>query len=516
MVYPLIVAPAWIVLGNGLDAYRAALVVNSLVMSLAAVPAFLLARLVVERRAALLVAAGAVLVPTMALTGSAMTENAAYPLFLTALWLMARAVRSPTIPAQGGALGSLVLLVLTRVQGVALAPAFVASVLTYAILLDARSRRSYLLRYTPTATLLGIGLLGAAVISAAGWGERVLAGRSGAAGDVVLSDLPRQLGLHLGGLLVMVAVVPFVATGVMIAVGLSRRAPERYRLYASIAWPALAGTLGLVTIVGTAIDLDGVEGVNERYVFYLVPLLLIGLAAWFEARPGLGRLAVLILSGAVVVVALLPFDKLDADATFSPVLALWVALSLPGVLAGLFVGSARFCVGRPLALARPSRHASRGDVDGLVAGAGDHRGRRRLSASRRHGDCVGGERADVGRRRSAVRRVRRGALGPALDASAPDPDYFPLMVAASLNHSVGRFLRLGNETFYEPCAADDAGHGGGRRHPCRSTGERVTARFVLVPCSVDVAGRVVARGAHGRLALVRTDGEQLRVSARDC
>ena len=74
-----IVAPAWIVLGNGLDAYRAALVVNALVMSLAAVPAYLLARLVVERRAALLVAAGAVLVPTMALTGSVMTENAAYP-----------------------------------------------------------------------------------------------------------------------------------------------------------------------------------------------------------------------------------------------------------------------------------------------------------------------------------------------------------------------------------------------------------------------------------------------------
>ena len=190
----------------------------------------------------------------------------------------------------------------------------------------------------------------------------MLAGRSGAAGDVVLAELPRQLGLHLGGLLVMVAVVPFVASGVMIAVGLSRRAPERYRLYASIAWPALAGTLGLVTIVGTAIDLDGAEGVNERYVFYLVPLLLIGLAAWFEARPGRGRLALLILTAAVVVVALLPFDELAADATFyAPSLAPWVALALPGVLAAAArrVGAAR--AGRPLAPARRSRHARRGD-----------------------------------------------------------------------------------------------------------------------------------------------------------
>ncbi len=138
VVYPLIVAPAWLLRENGLDAYRAALVVNALVMSLAAVPAFLFARLVVARRAALLVAAGAVLVPTMALTGSVMTENAAYPLFLTALWLMARAVRSPTLPAQGAALGCLALLVLTRVQGVVLAPAFVVGVATYAVLLDGR------------------------------------------------------------------------------------------------------------------------------------------------------------------------------------------------------------------------------------------------------------------------------------------------------------------------------------------------------------------------------------------
>ena len=164
VIYPLIVAPAWVVFGNGLDAYRAALVVNALVMSLAAVPAYLLGRLVVERRGAVLVAAGTVLVPTMALTGSVMTENAAYPLFLATLWLMARAVRSSTLPAQGAALGALALLVLTRVQGVALAPAFVAAVVTYATLLDARSRRTYLLRFTPTATVLGIAVLGVAVI----------------------------------------------------------------------------------------------------------------------------------------------------------------------------------------------------------------------------------------------------------------------------------------------------------------------------------------------------------------
>ena len=44
---------------------------------------------------------------------------------------------------------------------------------------------------------------------------------------LVLSAIRRQFDLQVGGLLVMVAVVPFVATVVMIGAGLSRRAPER-------------------------------------------------------------------------------------------------------------------------------------------------------------------------------------------------------------------------------------------------------------------------------------------------
>ena len=113
----------------------------------------------------------------------------------------------------------------------------------------------------------------------------------------------------------------------------------------------LVGTLGLVTIVGTAIVIDGVEGVNERYVFYLVPLLLIGLAAWFEAKPERGRLALLILTAAVVVVALLPFDKLAVDATFyAPSLCAVGCASAAGLVRGAARGVCAALAGRPLAL----------------------------------------------------------------------------------------------------------------------------------------------------------------------
>ena len=507
------------VFGNGLDAYRAALVINAIVMSLAAVPAYLLGCLVVGRRAALLVAAGAVLVPTMALTGSVMTENAAYPLFLTAVWLMARAVRSPTVAAQGILFAVLTLLVLARVQGVALVPAFVAAVVTYAILLDAPARRSYLLRFAPTAIVLGLGILGVATIVAAGWSEKVLAGHSEAGGHLVLAEVPRQFGLQLGGLLVMVAVVPFVASVVMIAVGLSRRADERYRLYASIAWPVIAGTLGLVAIVGTAIVIDGVEGVNERYVFYLAPLLFLGLAAWFEAETRTRTLGVARpdRGGRRCRAAPLRQAPCRRDVLCAS-LAPWVALPLRGVLAAAVRRVGAVPAGCPLAPARWARCASRDDLDGLVAGAPGGRRCWRLPAARRHRKSDdGGRRADLvddavpAGRSVAVLWDRRSAV------SAPDPGYFPLMVTAALNDSVGRFLRLGNDTVYEkwlPTRRIGVGRDGTLAY---STGRSRPSAFVLVPCSLGVvAGRSVARAADGGLTLVRTDGKPLRVRARHC
>jgi hypothetical protein len=514
-VYPLLVAPAWLLFQDGLAAYHAALVVNSLVMSLAAVPAFLFARMVVTRRAAILVAAGAVLVPMLVLTGSVMTENAAYPLFLLTLWLMARAVLTPTLAAQAATLAGLAALVLTRVQGVALVPAFVAAVATYTVLLEDGTRRPYLRRFAPSAAVLGVGLLGAVVVSVAGWGHEVLAGRSGAAGDVVPSEVPRQLGLQLGGLILMVAVVPFVATAVMIAAGLSRRAPERYRLFASIAWPTLTGTLALVAIVATAIALDGAEGVNSRYLFYLAPLLLTGFAAWYEATPGRGRTAVAVLAVATLVVALLPFDDLAVDATlYAPSLAPWVALAPSGVLGQVVVGTAVLILGLVwLRLgSRGARVATVWTASWLalvtVVAVGGSRQHADVAIAALAGD--GPAWIDHATPPGASVAVLWDQRTP---ASAPDRDYYPLMVAAVLDRSVGPFLRLGDDTFYEPWLPTTPVTRRSDMTLAGPTGELVRARFVLVPCNVGVAGRVVARGANGRLALVRTDGRPLRVGA---
>ena len=124
VVYPALVAPAWVLFDDPVTAYHAALVINALVMSSAAIAGYLLARLFVPPRTSLVVAAMTVLVPSMAYTGVVMTENAFYPLFLWTMLAIARAVRRPTVTAQLLVLSCIAVVVATRIQGFALAGAY--------------------------------------------------------------------------------------------------------------------------------------------------------------------------------------------------------------------------------------------------------------------------------------------------------------------------------------------------------------------------------------------------------
>ena len=85
-VYPVLIAPALAALHVGPDARtHAAKAINAVVMSLAAVPAYFLARRLLSRRGSRSAPRRSrVLVPSMLYTGMLMTENAFYPLFLLA------------------------------------------------------------------------------------------------------------------------------------------------------------------------------------------------------------------------------------------------------------------------------------------------------------------------------------------------------------------------------------------------------------------------------------------------
>ena len=103
------------------DAYAAAKVINGIVMSLAAIPAYLLARRLLPARLALFAAALAVLVPSMLYTGMLMTENAFYPLFLLrGLPARARARGADRRCASVGLLAVCAVAFETRAQAIAL------------------------------------------------------------------------------------------------------------------------------------------------------------------------------------------------------------------------------------------------------------------------------------------------------------------------------------------------------------------------------------------------------------
>ena len=116
---------------------KAAHLLNAFVMASAAVPAFLLARRVLASgRWAFVVAVLSVALPWIVLASFLLTEVAAYPAFLWAVWAMARAVEARRWRADLLALVLIVVAMLARTQLIVLAAAFPVAVLLEALVVD--------------------------------------------------------------------------------------------------------------------------------------------------------------------------------------------------------------------------------------------------------------------------------------------------------------------------------------------------------------------------------------------
>jgi hypothetical protein len=152
LIYPLLLAPVYALFDSLPDAYAAVKVVNAIVMSLAAIPAYLLARRVLPTGLSLFAALLAVALPSMVYTGTVMTENVFYPAFLLVVWALVRMLERPTRAAQLLVLALAAGTVLIRVQAVAI----LLAVLTAPLLLR-RSPR-------PFALLYGVALGGGALV----------------------------------------------------------------------------------------------------------------------------------------------------------------------------------------------------------------------------------------------------------------------------------------------------------------------------------------------------------------
>src|SRR5207253_7660221 len=87
---------------------------NALVLSLAAAPPYLLARMLVTRRAALVAATLAVAIPGMSYVTSIIPESIAYTWFALSSWLVVRALATRRVGHVVAALAACVFAVLVK------------------------------------------------------------------------------------------------------------------------------------------------------------------------------------------------------------------------------------------------------------------------------------------------------------------------------------------------------------------------------------------------------------------
>jgi hypothetical protein len=279
-IYAYLIAPFWWIHKTA-AAYAAIKYANAVIMTLAAVPTYLLARMLVTRRAAIAVAVGSIAVPAMAYATSIVSDVLAYPYFALCSWLSVRAFRS-------GRRRDLVLAAVFCVCG-------------YFV----RQRQFTTLPLSFAVAAFGLWLTGAR-----GRALRRTWSRADTVGAVVLAlgvaflfnrvvlqhiqqwQVPSQyyknrivdLGLRAGlSLTIGLGVLPVI--GGLVSLRLpDRRGDRTYRAY--VAWTAAAiATLSIYAAdKAAALSLNFATLWEERDLIYLSPLLLLGTAMVFEAR----------------------------------------------------------------------------------------------------------------------------------------------------------------------------------------------------------------------------------------
>jgi dolichyl-phosphate-mannose-protein mannosyltransferase len=299
-VYPIVIAPAFRLFASIPDAHRAAQAINSLVMSLAAVPAYFLARRVIRPPLALFAAVLTVAVPSLVYTGTLMTENAFYPIFLCVALLLVLTLERPTAWRQLGLLALCVLAYETRQQALALFPA----VLTAPLLLG--PRRAFSRFRVLYGTVAGVVLAALVVQAARGVSPLALLGAYETTGNRSYSipTVAKWLLWHLSELDLYLGVVPLAAF-VLLALEWRRLGPRERAFMAGAA----SLSAWLVVEVAAFATIPTVQRIEERNVFYVAPLFLIALLLWVaRGAPRVRPWAPAVALGAALLIGALPFS----------------------------------------------------------------------------------------------------------------------------------------------------------------------------------------------------------------
>ena len=324
VIYPALISPAWAVFKTIPDAYAAAKAINSVMMSLAAIPAYLLARRMLSTWWALGAAVLTVALPSMVYTGTLMTENAFYPIFLFAVLAVVVWIERPSTTTTLWVVALIALAYLTRAQALSFGPAILTAPLLYvwAQRRGWRALKDYRLMY---GLIVAGGLLVIIVQVARGSSPLGILGAYQVAGETHYHFWPvvEWFWYQLGVLDLSLGVVPLAALIVLCAV--SRGQDKRVQAFLA---GSIAITFWLMLEVSAFASVHQLR-VEERNTFYVVPLFLIALLVWIDrGTPRPGRLAALAALAAAALPGVLPYQRLITTNAVSDTLTLLPIWSL--------------------------------------------------------------------------------------------------------------------------------------------------------------------------------------------
>ncbi len=322
-LYAFLLTPFWWIHSTA-TAYAAIKYMNAVVMSLAAVPTYLLARMVVARRAALAVAVLSVAIPAMSYATTIVPENLAYPWYALSSWLIVRALayqrRRDTVIAIGA---SLVAMLVRSPQFGTIGAAYIMA--AAGLWLTGPRGRHWRRNWSRSDSLGALVLfIGALFLFNRLFLQHIEIWQ-------VSTQHYKNRMIDLG---LRAAIGFFIGLGVLPVIGglASLRIPERrgepvYRAFAAYAGATIV-CVGLYTAVKSAY-LSTVFSTlwEERNLFYLSPILLTGTALCFASKR-LSAGAIAAATALVLVVFVFkPYPQLGTPYFESP------GLSIPTLLA---------------------------------------------------------------------------------------------------------------------------------------------------------------------------------------
>ncbi len=271
-LYSYLIAPAWWIHSTA-DAYAAIKDLNAVVMCLAAVPTYLLARMLLARRPAVVVALLSIAIPAMSYASSIVPEPLAYLWFTLAAWLAVRALAAPgwktglpaVVLAGAGIFVRLEFVVLPASLALAAAVAWVI----------ARGGLTWRRVLIATGAVVAFALLFNLVV--------VSQLQSWSFDQYFNHQTIIQGGLAAGALTIGLGMLPII--GGIASLWLPERFSEpAYRAFAIYLGASLV-TLVIYTAAKAAYLFTSLAPtIEERNLFYLSPLLLIGTGLAFGAR----------------------------------------------------------------------------------------------------------------------------------------------------------------------------------------------------------------------------------------